>query len=272
MEEFFQSERLSNAVTRIVDLAGVACYLIEGQERACLLDTCCGYGDLRAFVRSLTEKEPFVVLTHGHYDHTGGAGFFREVWMHPEDSDVLRKHSERRERFFNLDRDSIPSLSAVSFEGVHIFRGPTRPLSDGTVFNLGGTHLRMIHVPGHTPGMMCALLEEERTIFFGDACGVNVLLHDEFSSCASDYLNSLRYLKSYESAYDTVYRNHGSFTNGKDLLDNVMECAARIAAKTDDHWPVAMFGQTLYQAKRADQQGRIDGKQGNIIYAEEKRQ
>ena len=40
--EIYRSEKVSEHITRIIDIAGVACYLIEGNDDACLLDTCCG--------------------------------------------------------------------------------------------------------------------------------------------------------------------------------------------------------------------------------------
>ena len=52
---------------------------------------------------------------------------------------------------------------------------------------------------GHTPGMMCPLVIEDRLIIFGDACGVGVLLFDEYSSSVLEYKNSLLSLKQYES-------------------------------------------------------------------------
>ena len=271
MAEFFRSEKVSSSITRIVDLAGVACYLIEGQERACLLDTCCGYGNIRTYVESLTGKPAFVILTHGHYDHTGGACFFDEVYMNPADLPVLKKHTLERKAFWEIDRQNIPTLEQVSYDSIHIYNGTPQPLRDGMNFDLGGVHVRMIHAQGHTPGMMCALVPEERIMFFGDACGMNVLLHDEFSSTASEYLRSLKRLKEHEDQYDTVYRNHGSFTNEKSLLDNVIRCAELIVAGQDDHVPVEMFHKTLYQAKQTGPNGRVDGKQGNILYAIEKR-
>lgn len=271
MAPYFRSETVSDRITRIIDLAGVACYLIEGDDRACLLDTGCGYGDLRAYVQTLTGKPIFVVLTHGHYDHTGGAGFFEEVYMHPADAPVLAKHADERKMFWDIDRKNIPALEQVHYESIHIYNGSPKPLRDGMAFDLGGVHVQMILAPGHTPGMMCALVPEQRTMFFGDACGMSVLLHDEFASTASEYLRSLQRLKEYENQYDTVYRNHGSFTNEKSLLDNVIECAELIVAGKDDHVPLEMFNKTLYQAKRTGPNGRLDGKQGNIVYAIDKR-
>lgn len=261
--EYFRSERLSPCLTRIVDLAGVACYLAEGKERACLLDTCCGYGNIREFVGTLTDKEPFVILSHGHYDHKGGAALFREVYMNERDREVLRRHTEGREEFLQIDRETLPALRDITMEDLNPLDVFPRPIRDLEVFDLGGLHIQMIPVRGHTPGMMCPLLIEERTILFGDACGMNVLLHDEFSSVVSEYLQSLLYLKTFEDQYDTVYRNHGSYTNQRELLDNVIACCRQILAGEDDHAETVMMNRKLYKAKTRSTDG-------NVIYAEDK--
>lgn len=265
--EYYYHERLSDYITRIVDLAGIACYLIEGRNTACLLDTCCGYGNIRNYVEKLTNKPVFVVLTHGHYDHTGGAGLFDTVYMNELDLPVLRKHEKCRKEFFEWDRQSIPVLETIPYEEVRIYSGTPKSLAENRIFDLGGIHIQMIPARGHTPGMMCALIPEERTIFFGDACGMNVLLHDEFSSSVFEYLETLKRLKQLENQYDVIYRNHGSFTNEKMLLDNVMKCAELILRGEDDHVPVTMYGVSLFQAKASDTSGKMAG---NIIYAQDK--
>ena len=54
--EKFTSERLSERVWRLKDAYGVAMYLVEGTERACLIDTGYGIKGLREYVESLTDK------------------------------------------------------------------------------------------------------------------------------------------------------------------------------------------------------------------------
>jgi len=267
----YKSERISEHITRITDIAGVACYLIEGKEKSCLLDTCCGYGNLKEYVSTLTQREPFVILTHGHYDHTGSAALFDEVYMNHLDLPVLYKHNKERAEFLKEDKKQIPALKNIHMADLNpLLRKELLPLKDGDIFDLGDLHIRMISAVGHTPGMMCALIPEEETIFFGDACGMNVLLHDEFASSVSEYRNSLVRLKKLESEYTHIYRNHGTYTNNKKLLDNVLECCELILAKKDDHCPVQMYGKTLYAAKKTECGRRTDGKEGNLIYAPEK--
>lgn len=261
----YQSEKINEHFIRIIDKTGVACYLVIGEEKACLLDTCNGFGNIKEYVEQLTDKPVFVLLTHGHHDHMGGANLFDEVYMNSKDQEVFKKFGNMDKRLndahqFHIEDDEvIPTRTQLIKE-----------IENYQIFDLGNIHIQMIPVAGHTPGMMCPLIQEDRSIIFGDACGVSVLLFDEFSSSVSDYLKSLYKLKEFENQYDSVYRNHGTFTSPKDLLDNVIECCHLILSHQDDHVPVTLFDYQLYAAKATDGQKRLDGKEGNILYALEK--
>ena len=52
-------------------------FLLVGDERAMVIDTGVGIGDLKGFIRKLTDKPLMVCYTHNHVDHVGGAGAFR---------------------------------------------------------------------------------------------------------------------------------------------------------------------------------------------------
>ena len=69
--ELFKSVKVTDRITRI-EMPYVCAYLIEGDDKAILLDTGFGYGDLKAFVDTLTTLPYEVILTHGHPDHAGG--------------------------------------------------------------------------------------------------------------------------------------------------------------------------------------------------------
>ena len=75
---------------RILSPAAVYMELFVGTERALLLDTGFGFGDLKGAVRSITDLPLVIVCTHGHSDHTFGNGLFTEpVYLDERDMDLF---------------------------------------------------------------------------------------------------------------------------------------------------------------------------------------
>lgn len=269
--KYFTHEKVSKHVYRITDITEVCCYLVVGEKKACLLDTCNGIGNIKEYVETITNLPIMVILTHGHLDHMGGAGLFDEVYMNKEDLPVFKKHGDMKFRVEDTIAHSPIKIDQNDF--IPTYEGELKDIQDGECFDLGNITIKMLLVKGHTPGIMCPLIVEDRVIIFGDACGVGVLLFDEFSSCVSQYRDSLIHLKQYEDEYDVIYRNHGTFTSPKELLDHVIECCDLILADQDDKIPVSFHGIDLFSChKQAENgHGRADGKEGNILYSIEKK-
>ena len=126
-------------------------YLLEGEDRALLIDAGTYMPDLDRVVATLTDKPVMVALTHGHGDHVGGIGCFPEVWIHPEDEPMITR-------------------------GRNPYEGTVHPLQDGDVIDLGGRRIEVMHTPGHTPGSVTFFDRERRYGFSGDAFGSTNLL------------------------------------------------------------------------------------------------
>jgi len=85
---YYQFEDLGGFY-RIGSAEGVFCYLIEGTEKAMLIDTGYGLADLREAVREITSLPLIIVNTHGHCDHIGGNGYFDvPCYIHPDDMTI----------------------------------------------------------------------------------------------------------------------------------------------------------------------------------------
>jgi glyoxylase-like metal-dependent hydrolase (beta-lactamase superfamily II) len=65
----------------------VKSFLVVGADRAALIDTGMGVGDIRAVVESLTSLPVVVINSHAHWDHIGGNASFDEVWIHEAEAD-----------------------------------------------------------------------------------------------------------------------------------------------------------------------------------------
>lgn len=268
--KYFTHEKLSEHLYRITDFTGVCCYMVVGSQKAYMLDTCNGIGNIKEYVQSITQLPISVILTHGHLDHMGGAGLFDEVYMNHADLPVFQKHGDMTFRIEDTKAHCPVEIDENDF--VPTYQGEIINIHDGDVFDAGNVHIKMILVKGHTPGMMCPLIVEDRIVIFGDACGVGVLLFDEYSSNVSEYKHSLEHLKQYENDYDVIYRNHGTFTSPKELLNNVIECCTLILEHKDEHVPVEFHGTKLYACHQPNENGhgRKDGIEGNILYALDK--
>ncbi len=266
-----QITRLSPHITQITDPTGVYLFLVEGQREAMLIDTGVGFAGLKETVDSLTAKPYSVLVTHMHPDHAGGVGVFDRVYLHPADLHLTAEQAV--EGRLGYARACMAPGTEVS--EADLIPAPVGkeylPLSDGQIFDLGGITLEAIHVPGHTPGSVCVLFREEKSILFGDACNANTLIL--WGAPISEYRQSLLRLRTRKVDFDTVYYSHGPRPQGpgRALEDNIDLCG-RILAGTDDAVPTEFLGmQALRAAAMGPHWNRLDGGYGNIVYTEEVR-
>ena len=151
-------------------------FVIVGEERALVLDTGTGIGDLRWVIEhKITDKPYDVVLTHNHADHIGGAGFFDEVWIHGADADwsnlPVPPTLAGRKFYAKLIADRENKNYAYDRER-DIVEWPKEPvkhiLQDMQVFDLGGRKVTIYHCPGHTAGECAVIDDKSRILLAGD--------------------------------------------------------------------------------------------------------
>ena len=146
-------------------------HLLLGPEKAMLIDTGFGIGDLKALCTRLAGgRELIVVNTHFHGDHTLGNTWFDTVYCHEYDADAVRKPltAEALAHFLPApeehdvyyDRKDLPPVRPYEVIGV----------PDGYTFDLGqGYQVELVHLPGHAAGGCGFLDPQERVLFSGDA-------------------------------------------------------------------------------------------------------
>lgn len=127
-------------------------YLLEGSEKALLIDTAYGLCDMKAYCEKLTDKPVIVANTHGHLDHAGGNGFFTEVYMH-ENAPIDYKT-------FEGGPCDITKLPHSDFK--------KRYLKDGDTIDLGDRCIEVIDITSHSNGSLAFLDKDHRLLFCGD--------------------------------------------------------------------------------------------------------
>lgn len=277
ISKFFKAFRICDGVIRIVGMAGETCYLVEGTERALLIDGLSGVGSLKAFVRELTDMPVTPVITHGHLDHTGAVWEYEEAYISPLDVRLMysEAHSSQKARLdfvklftsFGLKLRTEPMPADVL--NAHAVK--TYPLYEGDVFDLGETQIEAISVPGHTHGTMVFLDRKHRILFAGDACNSNTLLNLEGSTSVEVYLNSLRHFKTFQKDFDVIWSGHDGAGVPITIIDDGILLCEKILAGTDDAVPTEdLFGGKSYSASATDENKRFGyGGLCNILYKKE---
>jgi len=103
-----------------------------------------------------------IVLTHGHIDHTGGAGWLQQktaavTYVHPAD-DYLTLHPE----------EQLSAIFGMAPPGEYDLPETFEYLADHQILQVGGVTLEIRQTPGHTPGHCCFYWESEGILFSGD--------------------------------------------------------------------------------------------------------
>ena len=269
MEQRFTVRQLPDRVTEITDPSGVHCFLVEGREKAVLIDTMVGLRGLKDLVSTLTKLPVEVVLTHGHMDHAGGVFGFGSCRIHPEDMAMLDgKTLPARIGYMNGQLEALGAQPLPQEEFLIDAPVECTPLRGGDKLDLGGRVLEVIHVPGHTRGSLCFLDPATGNFFAGDACNNNTLVMMDVSATISQYLEALLALKERQGEISRFYLFHGPSLQDKSCIDDNIQCCREILAGTDDHVPVEFLGRTGYLAKERipGTFDRKDGRFGNIMY------
>ena len=195
-------------------------YLLIGNKKALLIDTGTGLFPLKPMVQKLIEdKELIVVNTHGHFDHRGGNEEFEAIMAHaseirqlskPFDISFLKKSSQ--EIVKNYDKKNFTLQPAKI----------TKSIKNGSVIDLGDISLKIIHTPGHSPGSI-SLLTNNNELFTGDTAHYGTMYLPKRKKFPV-FLSSLRKLLDICESYEEIelYPSHENFPVGKELLESLI--------------------------------------------------
>jgi glyoxylase-like metal-dependent hydrolase (beta-lactamase superfamily II) len=195
-----------------------AIYLIRVDGAAALIDAGCGGGTRALFVnisRAIPEKVPIthLLLTHCHFDHTGGAEAVRQrysckVVAHQLDAVFLEKGDSE--------------ATAASWYGSRMqpLRVDHKVTGAKEEIPVGSGEITAYHCPGHSPGSMVYVAEiDGRRILFGQ--DIHGPLHPHLRSNRSDYLNSLKYILELNA--DILCEGHFGVFRGREEIRRFIE-------------------------------------------------
>lgn len=195
-----------------------AIYLISSDGHAALVDAGCGHSTGRLFkniekcgIRQ--EQIEYLLLTHCHFDHTGGAQTVMsrtncQSVAHILDACYLEEGNDR--------------VTAARWYGASLdpFTIDMKLTGDRQEIQLGNKVISAIHIPGHTPGSVAYLLESDgQKVLFGQ--DVHGPLDESLHSNRQDYIKSLNLLLSLEA--DILCEGHYGIFWGKEEIEDFIQ-------------------------------------------------
>ena len=221
-------------------------YLIIGPDKAMLIDTGYGLGDIKALCSHLAGgRELVVVNTHDHFDHAYGNCRFDKVYCHEYLVPYLtNQHSHMWDYLFDywgdniwleFDRSDLPVWREYQIIGV----------PDGYTWDLGGGYeVELIHTGGHAAGHAAFLDKQNRILFTGDnicsdvsGCGSVGApgAQGPYAECTllSYYRDRMRLLVDRIDEYDYIFPQHFMNNVEASVMPNILEAVSAVVDNPD---------------------------------------
>ena len=128
------------------------CYILMDEEtkEAVMIDPGGDVDDLKKAVGEFGCSVKYILITHGHLDHTGGVSELSKAYNAPI-------------AISNID-EKMASDDQYMFG--KFYKKADFNISEGDVFKIGKSEIKCIETPGHTPGGVCFLVDN--LLFTGD--------------------------------------------------------------------------------------------------------
>ena len=225
-------------------------YLIEGPEKAMLIDTGLGLGDLKGLCEKLVNgKEIICVNTHNHLDHIGGNPQFDKVYINEYDAPHLEE--ENNEEFMKnnlLKEDGTPKDGEYDVTRLVPYRHyEVVAVPDGYTFDLGdGYEIELNHLSGHTAGQSAFYDKQTKCLFIGDTTsafgGFNNERFPEMCTVNSFRDRVKRVIERYGDEISGVFPGHGCIDLHPVVLQYELDTCNQIIAHPDWSSKKVMFG------------------------------
>lgn len=208
------SSRLIHTNTWLIQGDGSNSYLVVGDKCGVLIDTGLATENIQIYAQSLTDKPVRMAAnTHGHFDHTGGNGWFPHAYMSAKALEIAKVP------YASLAAHKYPTDYMVTIVG------------DGDKIDLGNRSLEVIEIPAHAPSSIAFLDRKERIMFTGDEVGSGVMLvwmQEEPQPTIEQHAKNMEKLLHHRQEFDYICGGHDLVMEDSSIIEDYLEHDHRI--------------------------------------------
>ena len=170
-------------------------------------------GVKNAIMKSGIAELKYILCTHGHFDHITGVSKLKKDYP-----DAKVCIGEKDSPYLENGRLAMASLFKSDFEPC----SPDVTFSHGECFSIGNINIEIHSAPGHTPGGVLYVLNEEKCIFTGDTLFKGSVGSPRFKGGnVKELLATLSGMKSFPDDF-VVFAGHGeNSTIGEEKRTNI---------------------------------------------------
>ena len=182
----------------------VNAFLFKGKQSYLMVDA--GFGE-KSFLAELNklgiapEKITTILLTHTDGDHTGSIGLFEnpKIYMHKDEEQMINGQTAKMGPFKTKWK-----------------YGPYLLFNSNDTLAIDGLKIRIIHTPGHTPGSVCFVINNDYLL-----TGDNLVVVDgkaahfieKFNMNSAQQIESIKLLPDLKSFKYILMAHHGIIKN-----------------------------------------------------------
>lgn len=181
-------------------------------------------------------RADLVIQSHVHEDHVAGVHVFprAQVYAHRADAPGLRSLDGLMAIYGYGSHDAVTRDYVVS-QFHYVARPDTRDYDDGACFELGGSRIRAIHLPGHTRGHCALRIEPEGVLFLGDIdlSSFGPYYGDAWSNL-DDFERSLERVRNIEARVWVSFHHVGVIEERGTFAEKLARFTAKLAQRDRD--------------------------------------
>ncbi|AZC24750.1 MBL fold metallo-hydrolase [Pseudomonas sessilinigenes] len=202
--------------------------LIKGTDTLAALDTPISSNS----IGPLFDATELVVLGHAHEDHMAGLHRLPDAQVHVHQADLPAARSwEGMAAAFGLSEACAiqQMLKRLQDEFFYAPRPDALGYEDGASWDLGGSSIHAVHLPGHTAGHTVLLVEPEGVAFIGDIDLSSFgPYYGDASSNLVDFRRSLQRLPQIPARTWVTSHHRGVYTDRQRFLEDLQAFTAKI--------------------------------------------